>query len=147
MEKRPKILFLSTNDSTRSQMAEGFTKAYASDQMLTTSPGIGSDAVNPIGVEVMKESGIDTSTHRPKNLKQTFDDHFGWVVVLYDAAKERAPVFPFTRNLLRWSIPDPVTVEGSGEVKRAMFRGVRDDVKARVEAFLKENALINPRAA
>jgi arsenate reductase (thioredoxin) len=127
-------------------MAEGFTRAMANDSILPASTSTGMIVSNPLTFEVMKEAGVDISTEA-QELKQTLKQHFGYVVVLYDAAKERAPVFPFTRRVVKWNVPDPVAVEGSGEGREATFRRVRDDIKGKVEAFLNESGLKKLRAA
>jgi arsenate reductase len=54
---------------------------------------------------------------------------------LSDDAKERSPVWPFTRNLLHWSLVDPATAEGSPEQRREAFRRVRDEIQRNVRDF------------
>ena len=57
MDKKPKVLFLSTGNSTRSQMAEGFLRTLAGDQFQAVSAGIEPGSLNPLAVEVMGEMG------------------------------------------------------------------------------------------
>ena len=68
MDKRPKVLFLSTGNSTRSQMAEGFLRTLAGDWFEVSSAGIEPGEINPLAVEVMKEADIDISTKKPRML-------------------------------------------------------------------------------
>lgn len=138
MEKKTKVLFLSTGNSTRGQMAEGFTRQIAGDGLIAANAGIESPDSNPLVTEVMKEVGVDISGQRPKNAAQSIKEHFGYVVALYDATRERSPVFPFTTNLLRWSIKDPAAADGPQEQKKEEFRKVRDEIKVKVQGLLNE---------
>jgi arsenate reductase (thioredoxin) len=140
MSPKTKVLLLSTHDSTRSQMAEGFLKKMASDKFEVASAAIESTGADPLGAEVMKEAGVDTSSQTSLDVKQSIARHFGYVIVLYDASNERSPVFPFTTNLLRWSIPDPAAAAeaspAAGEAKKNAFRRVRDDIGGKVRSFV-----------
>jgi arsenate reductase len=147
MEKKPKVLFLSTGNSTRGQMAEGFARQFAGDCLVAANAGIESPDSNPLVTEVMKEVGVDISDQRPKNVAQSLQEHFGYVVTLYDAARERSPVFPFTPHLLRWSIKDPAAADGPSEQEKEEFRQVRDEIKAKVRGLLDEISGENRTAA
>ena len=141
MRKKPRVLFLSAGNSTRSQMAEGFLRSMASERFDAASAGIESNAgVNPLAVEVMAEVGIDISHQHSKNVAESIKEHFAYVITLCDSAVERSPVFPFTPNLLHWNLVDP-SLAGvpSDEILRS-FRHVRDEIKARVHEFLEETA-------
>jgi arsenate reductase (thioredoxin) len=137
MEKKPKVLFLSTGNSTRSQIAEGFLDAMADDHFSTASAGIEAGGLDPVAAEVMKETGVDVGQH-VEDLQQAIREHFAYVITVYDAAKEKSPVFPFTVNLMRWSLADPARVAVSEEEKREMFRHVRDQLRERVNDFVSQ---------
>jgi arsenate reductase len=138
MQKKPKVLLLSRGNPTRSQMAEGFLHAMAADRFIAVSAGIEPGGLNPLAIEVMGEVGIDISGQESKNVAQALKEHYGYVITVCDMAKERSPIFPFTLNLLHWSIEDPATVKGSYAEKKEAFRRVRDKIKAEVQCFLGE---------
>lgn len=140
MSKRPKVLFLSTGNATRSQMAEGFLRTLAGDHFDATSAATGTGDVSPLTREVMAEDGVDISWQRSSTIKDSFRDFFGYVITFYDDAKERSPVFPFTTNLLRWSLIDPSSTKGSFEEKKQTFRRVRDQIKLKVREFVRQVA-------
>jgi arsenate reductase (thioredoxin) len=139
MDNKPKVLFLSTGNSTRSQIAEGFLRAMANDHFAAASTGIEPGGPDPLGAEVMKEAGIDIGQH-VEDLKQAVTEHYSYVITVYDPAKEKSPIFPFTVNLLRWSLADPARMAVSSEEKKEMFRRVRDEIRDRVSKFLGEAA-------
>src|SRR5579862_6264216 len=134
---KPKVLFLSTGNSTRSQMAEGFLRALASDRFIAVSAGIQPTEVNPLTTEVMKEAGIDISHQKAKNVAESLQEHFAYMITMCNMAKERAPIFPSTPNLLHWSIVDP-NAEKSAARQKDAFRRVRDEISAHVQDFLAE---------
>ena len=140
MEKKMKVLFLSTGNSTRGQMAEGFTRQSAGDRIVAVNAGTESRDSGPLVTEVMKEVGVDISGQKPKDVAESLKEQFGYVVTLYDAARERSPVFPFTTHLIRWSVKDPTATDAPAEEKKEELRRVRDDIKAKVQGLLDEIA-------
>lgn len=136
MDKKPKVLFLSTGNSTRSQIAEGFLHAMADDHFSTASAGIEAGEPDPVAAEVMRETGVEIG-HHVEDVKQAIKEHFAYVITVYDEAKEKAPVFPFTVNLMRWSLADPTRMTNSSDEKREMFRHVRDQLREHVNDFVR----------
>jgi len=147
MEKKMKVLFLSTGNSTRGQMAEGFARQFAGDRLIAVNAGIETPDSNPLVAEVMDEVGVDISGQKPKDAAQSLKEHFGYVVTLYDSARERSPVFPFTTNLIRWSVKDPTATDAPAEEKKEQLRRVRDDIKDRVQGLLHKIAQRDRTAA
>ena len=138
MQRKPKVLFLSTGDSTRGVMAEGFLRALAGEHFQTVSTGIQPEDVHPVAIDVMAEVGIDISGQKPRTVAESLRDQFGYVVIVYDPSKERSPIFPFAPHLLRWNICDPAAEEGSHTEKKEAFRRVRNEIRGRIENFLTE---------
>jgi arsenate reductase len=136
METTPRVLFLCTGNSTRSQMAEGFLRHYAGDNMVAVSAGIEPIPINPMAVEVMREIGIDISGQHAKDVASILKEHFAYVVGVCDMAVERCPVFPFAFKLLKWSIESPSVATGSREERLAVFRRVRDQIGQNVREFV-----------
>src|SRR5579871_4241475 len=140
MDKKIKVLFLSTGNSVRSQMAEGYLRKLGCGKFDAVSAGIEPSGISPVAVEVMREIGIDISKQQPKNVKESLKEHFAYVITVCDMAKERAPIFPFTPNLLHWSLVDPSRETGSPDAIKNVFRRVRDEIGSNVEGFLRDVA-------
>lgn len=134
MEKR-KILILCTGNSARSQMAEGLLRAIAGDKYEVESAGVTPSKVRPEAIEAMREIGIDISTHRSKSVDEFADRTFDCVITVCDNARETCPVFPGNVRRIHWSFDDPASVEGSEEERLAVFRRVRDQIRARLTEF------------
>ena len=136
MDHKPRVLFFSTSDSTRSQMAEGFLRKLAGEELAVVSTAVQSPDSDPLAAEVMKEIGVDISGQQSRGVKESLKEHFSYVITVSDNSRERSPVWPFTRNLFHWNIADPERVNGSSEQKREAFRRVRDEISWKVREFL-----------
>lgn len=58
---KPKVLFLCSGNSARSQMGEAILRRYAGHEFEVFSAGIEPKGLNPLTVRVMEEIGIDMS--------------------------------------------------------------------------------------
>ncbi|QVK20513.1 arsenate reductase ArsC [Mycoplasmatota bacterium] len=64
-----RIAFVCVHNSCRSQMAEGWAKELAGDIIEAYSAGTENyPEVKPLAVEVMEETGVNMSNHKPKLL-------------------------------------------------------------------------------
>jgi arsenate reductase (thioredoxin) len=130
MKRKAKVLFFSTGDATRSKMAAALM-GRVTDELETASTAVKSVGANRLAEEVMSEIGVDISKQPANSITQSFRESYTVVVTLSDDSKERSPVWPFTRNLVHWNLPDPAAVDGPVEQKREIFRRVRDDIRKR----------------
>jgi arsenate reductase len=126
-------------------MAECLLRTLAADRFDATSAGIEPGTLNPMAIEAMREAGVDISRQQAKDVKELLKEHFAYVITVCDLARERAPIFPFTPNLVHWSIYDPESAQHSAEEKRIIFRRVRDEIRAKVESFLSETTKKKPQ--
>jgi arsenate reductase (thioredoxin) len=135
---KPKVLFLCTGNSARSQMAEGFLRNMAGDYFEALSAEIEPKGLNPLAVEVMREIGIDISQQRSKDVREFLGSPIPYIITVCDNAKEHCPIFPGTYKYMHWSLEDPADAQGTKEEKLAVFRRVRDEIASRVERFVEE---------
>jgi len=138
---RRRVLFLCTHNSARSQMAEGFVRALGGDRFDVTSAGTEARGVNPLAVRVMAEAGIDLDGHTSKTLDPFVGQRWDHVITVCDGANETCPVFPGAASRLHWSFDDPSAARGAEAERLAVFRRVRDEIEARVEAWLGDMGL------
>jgi len=127
--KKKTVLFLCTHNSARSQMAEGLLNTLFKSKYEAFSAGTTPKEVSPYAIEVMKEIGIDISDSRSKSIEEFRDVTFDYVVTVCDNAKESCPFFP-GKKILHKSFEDPASFNGSIEDTLAVFRKVRNDIKA-----------------
>jgi len=137
MMKR-KILVLCTGNSCRSQMAEGYLKHLAGDRFEVTSAGLEPSMVNPKAIKVMQEDGEDISSYTSKDVNQFVGQKFDYIITVCDNAREHCPYFPGQAERIHWSFEDPAAAKGTDDEIMAVFRMVRDLIKARIKEFLNE---------
>jgi len=133
---RRRVLFLCTHNSARSQMAEGFLRALAGDRFETASAGTEARGVNTLAARVMAEAGVDLAGHTSKTLDRFLGEPWDHVITVCDSANEACPVFPGTAERLHWSFDDPSAARGTEAERLAVFRRIRDEIRARIEAWL-----------
>ena len=64
---------------------------------------------------------------------------FAYVVTVCDeSSAEKCPIFPGPTRRLHWSFPDPSTLTGTHAEKLAAVREIRDEIRARIEAWCDE---------
>ena len=136
---KPRVLFLCTGNSARSQMAEAFLRKYGGDRFEAYSAGLEPKEIHPFTRLVLAEVGIDMAGQYAKDLSlYMFRMHFGYLVTVCDRAEQRCPIFPGMGVRLHWSFEDPAAATGTDEERLAVFRGVRDQIESRVLTWLQE---------
>ena len=130
-----KLLFLCVANSARSQMAEGLARHLFGDRAEVVSAGSQPSRVNPLAIAVMRELGIDISSHHSKSVDTLDAASFDLVITL--CADEVCPVLPGSVQRLHWPIPDPAAVDVSAnrDVAVAAFRRARDEIKSRLQTL------------
>lgn len=126
---KPRILFLCTHNSCRSQMAEGLTNHFLGDQFQAFSAGTEATRVNPRAIRVLAELGIDISRHSSKILTEFDGQPFDYVITLCGDANEKCPLFFGGVKHLHMGFTDPSKATGSDEEILVKFRCVRDEIK------------------
>ena len=130
------LYFLCTGNSCRSQMAEGFAKQLLPPDWKIQSAGVERHGLNPRAVEVMAEIGIDISQQQSKLIDPTYLKQCDLVVTLCGDARDRCPVTPPSVKKLHWPLPDPAQATGTPAEQLAVFRQVRDEIKAKVQTLI-----------
>lgn len=135
------ILFLCTGNSCRSQMAEGWAKSIWGEKYGFYSAGSKVHGLNQRAVNVMKEVGVDMSTHTSKTVADLGKTKMDIVFTVCSDAHETCPVFPGGR-VIHVGFDDPPRLtkdmENEEEILR-VYKRVRDDIKAfilNIETYL-----------
>ena len=142
MADKLNVLFLCTGNSCRSQMAEGWARHLKNDVINAYSAGIETHGLNPNAVAVMKEAGVDISTHKSQLLSEFDDVSFDAVVTVCGHAHETCPYFPGNAKVVHVGFPDPpamakeLAAQGaSDEEQLNCYRKVRDEIKEYIETL------------
>ena len=134
--KKPAVLILCTGNSCRSHLAEGVLRHAAGDLLDVLSAGSRpAGYVHPLATEVMREIGIDLSGHTSKHLQEFTTREIETVITVCGNADQACPVFPGQVNRHHWPFDDPAHATGTDEEKKAVFRHVRDEIRAVFGAY------------
>ncbi len=136
------ILFLCTGNACRSQMAEGWARALADDNIVIQSAGIEAHGKNPRAIAVMKDAGIDISQQQSTRVDAGMLEAADLVVTVCGHADEHCPLLPAGTRKEHWPLSDPARVEGSEDYVMQVFRASRDDIRQRVENLLQRSGAV-----
>jgi len=129
---KPLVVFACVHNAGRSQMAAAFFNSLADTARVSatsagTEPGTG---VHPEVVAAMRELGFDLTQAKPQLL--TLDLGAQAAILVTMGCGEACPYVPGVVRL-DWPLEDP-----KGK-PIATVRRIRDDIRARVAAFVSEN--------
>jgi len=133
---QPTVLILCTGNSCRSHMAEGILRHAAGDLFEVHSAGSKpAGHVHPMAIEVLKEIGIDISSHTSKHMNEFLDRQVDTVITVCGNADQACPMFPGQANRYHWGFEDPAKVAGTEDEIKAAFRRIRDEIRLVFEAY------------
>ena len=138
--RKQKVLFLCTQNSARSQMAEGLLRHLAGDSFEAYSAGIDpTDEIHPCAVEAMSEVGIDISDQYPKGLRTYLGKMgFNYLIIVCARAEEKCPkTFPGVGATFSWVFEDPRRDEEIPyDSMLERFRKVRGEIELKIKDWL-----------
>jgi arsenate reductase len=136
MNRPIRVLFLCTGNSARSQMAEALLRSFGGADFEVFSAGTDPKGLNPLAVEVMRETGIDISRHESKPLDRFLGQSFDYIITVCDRARDNCPTFPGDNERIHWGYDDSAAAAGSREQQLAVFRRVRNELSERLRLWV-----------
>jgi arsenate reductase len=131
-----RILALCTGNSARSQMVEGFLRAFDPELDVSSAGTQPAARVHPAAIHAMSEAGIDLSGHQPKSVDRYTGQPFDFVITVCDRANETCPVFTGgVGRRVHIGFEDPAAVRGTDAEVLEAFRRVRDEIRERLHSF------------
>ncbi|MEE9203381.1 MAG: arsenate reductase ArsC [Nitrospirales bacterium] len=137
MSDLTRVTFVCTENSARSQMAEGFARHFGQGRVEAFSAGMEPSRLNPFAVAAMQEKGIDISHQCSKAFNEKLAREMDVVVTVCGNADERCPVLPPEVTKLHWPLKDPAAAKGSEDEILATFRKIRDQIETRVRDLVR----------
>jgi protein-tyrosine-phosphatase len=132
LRPKPRVLFLCTGNSARSQMAEALLEHRSGHRIAARSAGSHPKPLHPNAVQVMADLGIDIGACTTKHLDRFARSRFDRVVTLCDKVREICPELPGPPSAAHWSIADPAAEGDTDEATLPAFRRVAEEVDTRV---------------
>lgn len=142
MTQKKRVLILCTENSARSQMAEGLLREFGGDKFAVESAGVAPSRVRREAVEAMREIGVDISKHRSKSIDEFHGQNFDYTITVCDDAAKTCPVFSANATRIHKSFtdPPPETI-GDYQSRIKIFREVRDDLHEWLNDFARKQNL------
>jgi arsenate reductase len=126
----PTVLFVCVHNAGRSQIAAGYLRHLAGDQVRVLSAGSApADSINPVAVEAMAEEGIDITEAVPSILTTEAVKESDVVITM--GCGDACPIFPGKRYE-DWELDDPAGAE------LADVRRIRDEIRDRVTVLIEQ---------
>lgn len=123
-----RVLFVCIGNSCRSQMAEGFARAYGSDVLVPASAGVApATRIAPDTLDAMNEKGINLKDHFPKAIRHLGRIEFDLVI---NMSGQKLPAMK--ASVRDWSVDDPVGMSYEDHCD------VRDEIERRVMELILE---------
>lgn len=103
-QSKPRVLFLCTGNSCRSQMAEALLRHEAGDLFEACSAGLEPKSVHPMTLQVLKEAGISADGLYAKGTSEFLGKRsIRHAIIVCDKAQQSCPrIYPFANNTLYW---------------------------------------------
>lgn len=132
-----RVLFLCTENSARSQIAEallrhlghGTVEAFSAGSHITSE-------IHPLALYVMQSAGINMSLQHPKHFEVFQGQHFDAIVTVCDRILETCPTFPDDPERIHWSFPDPALVQGTEQERIHAFEQTSLQLTTRIRFLL-----------
>jgi ArsR family transcriptional regulator, arsenate/arsenite/antimonite-responsive transcriptional repressor / arsenate reductase (thioredoxin) len=134
--RRPRVLFLCTGNSARSQIAEALLEHLSAGATEAASAGSHPKPLHPNAVRVMRKRGIDISANRTKHVDEFVSHRFDVVITLCDRVREVCPEFPSHPRLVHWSIPDPALEGPNNRASYPAFERTAAELETRIRFLL-----------
>lgn len=132
-----RVLFLCTENSARSQMAEALLRHLSHGAVEAFSAGsMPAEQIHPLARRCMEEHGIDMRRQYPKHFEFFRGQHFDAVITVCDRVLESCPTFPDDPECIHWSFLDPATVQGTETEQLRVFEQTSLQLSMRIRFLL-----------
>jgi arsenate reductase len=143
--RKQSVLFVCTDNSARSQMAEAFLRKYAGDIFDVHSAGLEPNGVHSLAIQVMKEVGINISYQPSKSMELYFGKtFFHYIITVCDDADRNCPRTGLgVHARMHWSFEDPAKFVGTEGQRLAKFREIRNLIDNKIRGWLARNTFLH----
>lgn len=140
MNTLPVVLFLSTKNAARSQFAEALLRHYTGATYDIYSAGLEPGDFSPYAKKALDEIGVPYAGQVAKDVKPYLGKlNVRYLITVSHSIGERgASVFPGAIYYFNWDFPNPGLDGGSEDQIMARYRAGRDQVDAKLKAWLQE---------
>lgn len=125
------VLFICTENSARSQMAEALLRNISNDTFEVASAGTSPEEIDPRTLEALERFGVDVTGLHTKHIDELKGRQFDYVISLCDKALKECRQFPNAREHIAWDFEDPKSRPGAKP-----FDTTLKELNERIKMFL-----------
>ena len=133
---KQKVLFLDTDNSSRSQMAEGLLHRLGNKYFVVFSAGINPTTIDPRAIEAMDELDIDISNQESQSINDFLNINLDFIITVSAKAEESCPSFHENVEKIHWDIVDPTKAEGNEDEIMDVFTEARNEIESKIQDFI-----------
>lgn len=126
-------MFVSVRNASRTQMAEGFCKAFYGDEYDVYSAGSDPQKIDSATIHVMDEVGINISKQRSKSLMDFKDLEIDYIIMICGNEYNACPIFMGGKNYFKKQLKDIYPNKGTEKID--ILREIRDDIGDWIQDF------------
>jgi ArsR family transcriptional regulator, arsenate/arsenite/antimonite-responsive transcriptional repressor / arsenate reductase (thioredoxin) len=134
--RAPRVLFMCTGNSARSQMAEVLLEHLSHHTIQARSAGSHPKALHANAVKVMAARGCDISGRTTKHVRRFHRTRFDQIITLCDKVREICPEFPGTPATAHWSMADPAAEGTTDEETYPAFERTAAELEQRIRYLI-----------
>jgi arsenate reductase len=119
-------------------MAEGLARHLLGDVVEPYSAGTAPQRLDEAAVLVMKELGIDISSHRAKSVEEFGEVPFDYVITVCSDVDERCPIWQGRGKVVHRGFDDPPRLAAGAEdyqERLGHYRRVRDEIRRWIQTL------------
>ena len=131
---KEKILFVSVRNASRTQMAEGFCRAFYGDEVDVYSAGSDPQEIDPTTIQVMGDVGIDISKQTSNTLLDFKDLEIDYVIMICGNFNA-CPIFVGGKKYFKKPLMDIYPFKGTETEKIELLTEIRDEIGDWVQDF------------
>jgi len=126
---------LCTGNSCRSQIAEGYLKAFLNGEAEVYSAGVENHRINKNAIKIMKDDGVDISQNESNHISEFEKINFDFIITVCDHANETCPNL-FSKEAVRIhkNFFDPSKIEDEEKLIFG-FEKCRNEIKKFCQEF------------
>ena len=144
MAALPSLLFVCSENSARSVMAEAIAKHRYGDRFHIFSAGSNPGTVDSRAVAALKKYGVAADDCYSKSIKDLPQQKFDYAILLCDKARQQCASQIHANYILAWDFPDPKLDPQPGTFERTL-----EEISDRLNMFvqLHDKALLERKPA
>ena len=109
---KQKVLFVCSDNSARSQMAEVLLRHQAGDKFDVFSAGTAPEKIDDRTLAALSAFGLSGEQLASKSIDIFADQHFDFVITLCDKARQECQSYPCSDQLIAWDFAEPQSRPG-----------------------------------